>query len=92
MKLRESPRLAERGERKHWAVMGNKVRGQIVKRLKYRWLRNVDLILQIHEMELEIVRRGAEDETRAIRKVNFIAGKRCTGVNNVWHNVEQIII
>lgn len=85
MKLRELPSLVERGERKHWAVMGNKVRGQAVKRLKYRRLRNGDLILQNYKMQLEIVSRGAEDETRAIRKISFIAGKRWTGAN-VWHN------
>lgn len=58
LKLRESPSLEERESREHWAVMENKVRGHIVKRLKYRWLKNVDLILQIHKVEQEIVSRG----------------------------------
>lgn len=35
-KLRDSPSLEERGSGEHWAVMENKVRGHIVKRLKYR--------------------------------------------------------
>lgn len=38
-----------------------------------------------HKMQLEIVSRGAEDDTRAIRKISFIAGKGWTGAN-VWYN------
>lgn len=40
---------------------------------------------------MEIVSKGVEDETRALRKVNFIAGQRWTP-ESVWHDTEQIII
>lgn len=46
--------------------MGNKVRGQTVKRQEYRWLRNVDLILWVNKVELETVSRRAEDEMQAL--------------------------
>lgn len=39
--------------KRHQAVMGNKVKGQTVNRQEYRRLRNVDLILWVSKMELE---------------------------------------
>lgn len=39
---------------------------------------------------MEIVSQGVEDEARALRKANFIAGQRWTR-ESVWHDTEQII-